>query len=300
MKKMGIFLKIVIGDSENGLKEVETCSVQLTVTSPPYFRMKGYVDYPTYSDYMKKMRAVFNEVYRVTEEGRVCAVNVCDYIDGGHKYPLVADFTKMLQGLGFTYEDCIIWAKPFGVGRDSGSAGSRAGNFIKYGNPLYFKPNNTYEGIIIMRKGEIDYKKYPKVQIDYRKFYEFMGDVWHMSAVSGSQFRFLSNHPAPFPYQLPYNLVNLYSLEGELVIDPFCGTGTTLKAAKESGRSSIGFELNKFWLPQIKSMVGFGDTNLKHNIQYDVIEIGGVVDEPPEEKKEPESGGNVGVMKWMQ
>lgn len=294
--EISIFLKVIIGDAEEGLKEIETDSVQLTITSPPYVSMRGVMYWESYHAYMQKMRDIFTEVYRVTETGRCCTVNVGDYVEQGVKYPLIADYIKMLQGLGFTYEDLIIWVKPQGVGA-SGSAGSRAGNFIKYGNPLYFRPNNLMEGIIIMRKGEIDYKKYPKIEIDYRRFYDFVGDVWNMTPVSHDQFRHHENHPAPFPYKLPYNVINLYTLKGELVIDPFCGTGTTMRAAKDSFRNSIGFELDKKWLPQIKVKTGYGDKNLSTDVQYEIIEIGKkAFVEPPEIKYDKSKEG---LLKWM-
>lgn len=261
-----MFHHIYIGDSENVLKNLERASVSLIVTSPPYYVMRGEMEWKTYNDYLKKMFDIFREAYEVLIPGRYCVVNICDYKYKNKKYAIPSDFIQfMSKAIGFQYIDDIIWNKP--VGSSSSGAGSRAGNFVKTGFPLYYYPNNKYEHIIIFRRGrQLRYDKIynkTKYKIDWMKFRSFLGDVWNFNTVVDSK-----DHPAKFPEMLPYLVISLYSLplEHEVILDPFLGSGTTMKVARELGRSSIGIEMDDKYLSTIKMKVGWEQSTLTNKI----------------------------------
>lgn len=260
-----MFQHIYIGDSEKVLKKQEGGSVSLVVTSPPYYVMRGYQPWKDYDEYLDKMYRIFRECKRVLHHGRYCVVNVCDYRYKGRKYAIPSDFIQfMVKALNFHYIDDIIWVKP--CGSSSSGAGSRCGNFVKTGFPLYYYPNNRYEHLLIFRKGSMNYKviyNKKKYALDYTKFKKYLSDVWRFSTVVHSK-----DHPAKFPELLPYLVINFYSLpiDSEVVLDPFLGSGTTMKVARELGRSSIGIELDDTYLPAIKEKVGYEQTRLTTKI----------------------------------
>jgi len=243
------FYRVYIGDCEKvlGMMALNRIKVHLLVTSPPYFLMRGLMNYDSYKSYLNKMRNVFKAAKDVVYRGRIVAVNVGDYIVKGRKFFIGADFIKMLQSLGYTVLDDILWVKPFGY---MNTAGKRAGVFVQKRLPLYYHPNDRYEHIIIAVNGErinrdvnysddiikasiIDDYKYNK----YIK--KYTSDIWEFPPETNSW------HRAPFPKTLPRNIIMLYSYVGETVLDPFMGSGTTLKVAAELKRSAIGIEIEK-------------------------------------------------------
>lgn len=263
--------KVIFGDSEEVLKSFSDNSIHLIVTSPPYYTMRNSIVWKSYDEYLDKMKRIFTECFRTLKEGRVCIVNVCDYLLNGTKYPIPADFIRILTSIGFNYEDDIIWVKPLGVGKNNGS-GKRAGNFVKLGFPLYFKPNNRYEHILIFRKGKLDFKQFQnKEKVDYREFKNFLSDIWEFSTAIRNQWNVSKMHVAEFPEKLPFLCISLYSLKDEIVLDPFLGSGTTMKVAKLLGRSSIGIEINQEYAEMIKEKVEFGQQSLDSDIRYEIV-----------------------------
>jgi DNA modification methylase len=270
-----VLAKVIFGDSEEVLKSFSDNSIHLIVTSPPYYTMRNQMKWNSYEEYLEKMRRIFVECFRILRPGRVCIVNVCDYLVDGTKYPIPADFIRMLISIGFKYEDDIIWVKPLGVGKNNGS-GKRAGNFIKFGFPLYFKPNNRYEHILIFRKGKLDFSQFQyKEKIDYREFKKYLSDVWEFPTVIKNQWNVNKKHVAEFPEKLPYLCISLYSLRNEIVLDPFLGSGTTMKVAKMLGRSCIGIEINREYEDMIKQKVGFGQKSLNFDVEYEIVSSSG-------------------------
>ncbi|VVB65826.1 Modification methylase MjaI [Candidatus Gugararchaeum adminiculabundum] len=264
--------KIVIGDARN-MRELEGESIQLVVTSPPYFNVKNYgkVDgnigsINNYFEYLRAVERVFEECFRVLEPGRFACVNISDIISGGRKFPIPAHYVYLLERMGFDYRDDIIWKKPSGVGAGvcAGGAAKRFGVFIQHPYPMYYFPNNIYEHVLIFRKGKFDYKSVSdarkhrdKIDIETAKRY-WNCDIWELVPEIKNQYT-ADTHPAMFPEKLPENLIRLFTYRGETVLDPFLGSGTTMKAAWGLGRRSVGYEINEAYLPLIKRKVGFSN-----------------------------------------
>ncbi|VVC03597.1 Modification methylase MjaI [Candidatus Burarchaeum australiense] len=271
---------VVIGDSRD-MREVASDSVQLVVTSPPYFNVKDYGrenigSINEFYDYLMEMQLVFNECYRVLEKGRYCCINVGDVISEGEKYPIPAHFVIMLKRAGFDYREDIIWRKPSGVGARGGSgAGKRFGVFMQHPYPMYYFPNNIFEHILVFRKGKFDYKKASeeqkrraKVDVEEAKR-RWNSDVWEFHPETRNQYSELT-HPAMFPEELPEGLIRLYAFKGETVLDPFLGSGTTLEVARNLERSCIGYEINPAYLPLIRRKAGFDESG-----ELEIVNRGG-------------------------
>ena len=226
-------------------------SVALVVTSPPYFVGKSYEDavaadgddrIPTsYFDYLDMLRDVFAECVRVLEPGGRIAVNVANL--GRKPYrSLSGDVAKIFEQLGLLLRGEIVWQK------SKGSSGSCAwGSFRSPSNPTL---RDTTERIVIASKGRFDRARPPaqredeglphRSSLSTDEFMEATIDVWDMGPESAQRVR----HPAPFPLELPRRLIDLYTYENDLVLDPFMGSGTTLVASVLCGRWPVGYDLN--------------------------------------------------------
>lgn len=245
------------------------------VTSPPYFNApfdyKGL--FKNYAQYLGVLNRAAREVFRVLGEGRIAVLNIDDMLVNGEKFPIVADATKIFQNAGFRYRDRIIWKKPDGYLRIS----RRSGVLLQNPYPMYFYPDNLLESILIFQKGKFDYHSISKdvrvkSKIDIK---EFSDKKWYMTlweivnVLPGSP---LEKEIAAFPYEFPYRIIKLFSYVGETVLDPFVGSGTTMKAARDLGRNSIGIEIKKSLIPIIKKKIGFeGQLNLDN--QSDKFEV---------------------------
>ena len=265
---MSTIHKLIFGDCTN-MKEVPYESVHLMLTSPPYFNApfdyKGL--FKDYNKYLKMLNCMAGEVFRVLQKGRIVALNIDDMLVDGEKFPIVADATRIFLDAGFRYRDRIIWKKPDGYIRIS----RRSGVILQNPYPMYFYPDNLLESIIIFQKGRFNYKT---ISQDIREESvidkkEFSSNKWFLSiwnfnnVLPNSQ---LEKDIAAFPEELPYRIIKLFSYKGETVLDPFAGSGTTMKVARELGRNSISIEINEKLLPIIKEKSGFsGQGNLLCN-----------------------------------
>jgi site-specific DNA-methyltransferase (adenine-specific) len=257
------------------MQEIPDDSIHLMVTSPPYFNApfdyKGL--FKNYEQYLGVLTRVAKEVFRVLKEGRVAVLNIDDMLVNGEKFPIVADATKIFQNAGFRYRDRIIWKKPDGYLRIS----RRSGVLLQNPYPMYFYPDNLLESILIFQKGKFDYRSIPKdirekSKIDIK---EFSNNRWYMTlwemtnVLPGSK---LEKEIAAFPEELPYRIIKLFSYVGETVLDPFVGSGTTMKVARQLGRNSIGIEIKKSLIPIIRKKVGF-EGQLPLDNQNDTFEV---------------------------
>lgn len=268
--------KLIIGDSTT-MPEIPDQSIHLMVTSPPYFNApfdyKGlYKDYEHYLEVLKKMA---DEVFRVLQNGRIAVLNIDDMLVDGQKFPIVADATRIFINAGFRYRDRILWKKPDGYLRIS----RRSGVLLQNPYPMYYYPDNLLESIIIFQKGKFDYKSIPREIREASKINrnEFSEKKWYMTlwemnnVMPGS---ILEKDIAAFPEELPRRVITLFSYVGETVLDPFCGSGTTMKIARELHRNSIGIEINNSLAPIIKEKLGFGVNQKFPNIaKNDEFEI---------------------------
>lgn len=266
--------KLIIGSCES-MVEITDKSVHLIVTSPPYFNApfdyKAF--YKSYDQYLEHMKRVAAEAYRVLDSGRICVINIDDMLVNGEKFPIVADVTKIFMTAGFNYRDRIIWKKPDGYLRIS----RRSGVLLQNPYPMYYYPDNLLESLIIFQKEKFDYKAIPREKreaskIDIKEFTQnkWYRTLWEMTNVLPNSE--LEKNIAAFPEELPYRFIKLFSYIGETVLDPFIGSGTTMKVARELKRNSIGIEINKSLVQVIEKKCGFkGQIIMEH--ENDTLEI---------------------------
>ena len=252
---------IIFGDAQN-MKELEDNSVHLVVTSPPYFNAP--FDYPdlfeSYEEFLNLIRNVAKELKRVLDKGRIAAFVVDDTLIKGKKYPVVADITKIFIEEGFKYRERIVWVKPEGYIRIS----RRSGVLLQHPYPMYYYPDNLQESILIFQNGEFDYKSIPKelkerskIDIEEYQKEKWYLNVWQITNVLPINNR-LEKGIAAFPEEIPYRLIKLFSYKGETVLDPFMGSGTTLKVALELGRIAVGYEIDLELLDVVKKKLKIG------------------------------------------
>jgi DNA modification methylase len=249
------------------MHELASESIDLTVTSPPYYNAP--FDYPgmyrDYDEYLKMLSKVSDELYRVTTEGRIVCIVIDDMLVDGEKLPIVADCTTIMRQTGFRYRDRITWVKPKGYSRIS----RRSGVLVQHPYPMYFYPDNIQESVLIFQKGRFDYKKIKTIdhgtldesRIDTRAFNqnEWNLTVWQITNVLPTN-NVLEKGIAAFPEELASRLIQLFSFVGEMVLDPFLGSGTTSRSAASLGRNSVGYELNYALKNRIFTKVGFNES----------------------------------------
>jgi DNA modification methylase len=272
---MGTWHKIIFGDCRN-MSEIPDESVHLMVTSPPYYNAP--FDYPdlfkSYDEFCQLIKDLAKELKRVMAPGRVMAFVTDDTLIKGEKFPVVADITKIMIEEGFRYRDRIVWRKPEGYIRIS----RRSGVVLQHPYPMYFYPDNIQESILIFQKGEFDYeyvKKLPqeikeasKIDVEEYQKDKWYLSVWDVTNVLPIKGR-LEEGVAAFPEELVRRIITLFSFVGETVLDPFLGSGTTTKVAKELGRNSYGYEIDLELESIIKEKIGYGQATFLG----DIIEI---------------------------
>ena len=242
--------RLINGDARN-LSFLDDESIHLVVTSPPYWNLKRYNENPDqlghvndYESFLGELEKVWREVFRVLVPGGrlVCVVgDVCVSRRkfGRHLvFPLHADICVLCRKIGFDNLNPIIWHK-------IANASFEVENGSKFlGKP--YEPNaiikNDMEFILMQRKPG-GYRKPTEVQrklskIDKKDFNSWFQQIWNITGASTRK------HPAPFPLELASRLVRMFSFHGDTVLDPFCGTGTTIVASLRYGRNSIGIDID--------------------------------------------------------
>lgn len=266
--------KIIFGNCQN-MKELDDNSVHLVVTSPPYFNAP--FDYPdlfeSYVQFLELIRNTAKELKRVVDEGRIVALVVDDTLIKGEKYPVVADITKLFTEQGFKYRDKIVWVKPEGYIRIS----RRSGVLLQHPYPMYYYPDNIQESILIFQNGNFDYKSIPnelkeESKIDLNKYQKekWYLSVWDITNVLPFNNR-LEKGIAAFPDEIPYRLVTLFSYKGETVLDPFMGSGTTIKVALNLDRRAVGYEIDLELLSVVKEKLRIGQSSLFGDNSFEII-----------------------------
>ena len=222
--------KIYAHSSEN-MKELPDNSIHLMITSPPYNVTKEYDQNLTLQDYLQLLDNVMKETYRVLVNGGRACVNVANL--GRKPYIPLTDYVgRIMAEIGFNYRGQIIWDKA------ASSGGSCAwGSWQSAANPTL---RDVHEYILVFSKGNLARKK-EKDTITREDFLEWTKSVWKMNTESAKRVK----HPAPFPEELPHRLINLYSFEGDVVLDPFIGSGTTAVAAIKNNRKYVGYDISE-------------------------------------------------------
>ncbi len=219
--------------SSEDMAELPDNSVHLMVTSPPYNVGKDYDADHTLEEYLAFLQRVWREVHRVLVPGGRACVNIANL---GRK-PYLPIHSFIIQGmveLGFLMRGEIIWNKA------ASAAGSTAwGSWKSPANPTL---RDIHEYILVFSKGGFKRKNPAKRQstISREDFLEYTKSIWTFPAVSARKV----GHPAPFPVELPHRLIQLYTYEGELVLDPFLGSGQTAIAALQGERQYVGYEID--------------------------------------------------------
>lgn len=272
--KENLFTKIIIGDSRK-MVEISDETIGLIITSPPYWNIKDYgikdqIGYgQTLHEYLKDLYRVWKECYRVLKPGRRLCINIGDQfarsiIYGRYKIiPLHAEIISQCEEIGFDYMGSIIWQKKTTMNTTGG-----ANVMGSYPYPPNGMIEIDYEFILIFKKpgnGEQiskDIKKQSSLTKEEWKNY-FIG---HWNFGGAKQI----GHEAMFPDELPFRLIKMFSFVGDIVLDPFLGSGTTIKAARQLNRNSIGYEINEEFIKIIKEKIS-GSDNLFTSI--DDVEI---------------------------
>jgi len=223
--------------SSEDLRLIPDCSLHLMVTSPPYNVTKEYDDDLTLAEYLQTLRRVFAETYRVLVHGGRACINVANL--GRKPYIPLSDYlSRMMIELGFLMRGEIVWNKNAGAG-----VSMAWGSWQSAANPVL---RDVHEYILVFSKGGFRRSRPEGKEdtISKAEFLEWTKSVWTMSPESARKV----GHPAPFPVELPYRLAQLYTFKGDVVFDPFMGSGSTAIAALKAERKYIGFEVDPGYL----------------------------------------------------
>ncbi|MFC1997140.1 DNA-methyltransferase [Chloroflexota bacterium] len=223
----------IVNCSSEEMTLVPNSSIHLMITSPPYNARKEYDEDLTLEEYLGLLERVFRETYRVLVPGGRACVNVANL--GRKPYiPLNAFISLMMVEIGFLMRGEIIWDKGSSVG-----SSTAWGSWLSASNPTL---RDVHEYILIFSKEQFKRQKDGKDStIERDDFLELTKSVWQFPTESASRV----GHPAPFPVELPRRLIELYTFEADVILDPFMGSGTTAIAALDTGRHYVGYELDQ-------------------------------------------------------
>ena len=279
--------KIYFGDSR-ALNKIEDKSVQLIITSPPYWQLKDYGSNNqigfnnSYEEYINNLNLVWMECERILSEGCRLCINIGDQFARSVYYgrykvvPIRTEIIRFCETLKMDYMGAIIWQKATTMNTSGG--GAIMGSFPYPRNGIL---KIDYEFILIFKK----LGNPPKPTLEQKEnsimtkeeWNQYFSSHWNFSGVKQSE------HIAMFPEELPKRLIKMFSFSGETIFDPFLGSGTTTLAAKNLGRNSIGYEINKEFESIIKEKLNinqlsfdsdtieFLEDNNKSNYSFDKL-----------------------------
>jgi site-specific DNA-methyltransferase (adenine-specific) len=221
----------IIPHSSEDMAELPAGCLHLMVTSPPYNAGKEYDQDLTLGEYRALLRRVFAETYRVLVGGGRACVNVANL--GRKPYlPLHAFIIQDMLDIGFQMRGEIIWDKG-----SSASSSTAWGTWRSAANPVL---RDVHEYLLVFSKESFSRPaEGRRSTISRDAFLEWTKSVWSFPAASARKV----GHPAPFPEELPRRLIELYTFRDDVVLDPFCGSGTTCLAAANLGRHFVGYEV---------------------------------------------------------
>ncbi|RLB04566.1 MAG: site-specific DNA-methyltransferase [Deltaproteobacteria bacterium] len=272
---MNNWAKIIIGDSRK-MVEVDNDSIDLVVTSPPYWHIKDYgvegqIGYgQSLHEYLKDLYRVWKECYRILKPGRRLCINIGDQfarsiIYGRYKIiPLHAEFIAQCEDIGFDYMGSIIWQKKTTMNTTGG-----ANVMGSYPYPPNGMIEIDYEFILIFKKPgkseKIPKEIKEKSKLSKEEWKEYFYGHWNFAGARQIE------HEAMFPEELPKRLIKMYTFVGDTVLDPFLGSGTTVKAALNLHRNAIGYEINEKFLEVIKEKIGLKESLLRFSENIQII-----------------------------
>ena len=260
---MDNWAKIIIGDSRS-MAEVEDESIDLVVTSPPYWHIKDYgikgqIGYgQSLHQYLRDLYYVWQECFRVLRPGSRLCLNIGDQFARASVYgrykviPLHAEFIAQGEQIGFDFMGSVIWQKKTTMNTTGGA--------VVMGSYPY-PPNGIieidYEFIHIFKKPGKSKKVLPETKeaskLTKEEWKEYFAGHWYFGGARQL------GHEAMFPEELPRRLIRMFSFRGDTVLDPFLGSGTTVKVALDLGRNAVGYEINEDYLEVIKEKAGSKD-----------------------------------------
>lgn len=255
--------RVILGNCKSVLQRLPENSVQLTITSPPY---RNAINYDMHASgnggyyrgnagvetagYLDEMTEIFGEkVYRVTKDGGYCCIVIANEVVNGTILPLPHMLlSRLVQPFGkWQMHEEIIWHKVTG-------GTNRYGSFVINPYPKYYRANIMHEFILVLRKGDVASGRkrkeaLPATHEEWTK--EIANSVWHIAPVPPGYIE----HPCPYPEEIPYRLMQVYSYKGDVVLDPFNGSGQTTKVAHNIGRHYIGIDMVKEYVELARSRI---------------------------------------------
>ncbi|MDP3181226.1 MAG: site-specific DNA-methyltransferase [Desulfobaccales bacterium] len=257
---METWAKIILGDSRL-MPEVQDGAIDLVVTSPPYWHIKDYgvpgqIGYgQSLHEYLKDLYYTWAECFRILRPGGRLCLNIGDQfarsvIYGRYKViPLHAEFIAQGERIGFDFMGAVIWQKKTTMNTTGG-----ANVMGSYPYPPNGLVEIDYEFILLFKKPGPSKKVLKEVKeaskLTKEEWKEYFAGHWHFGGARQI------GHEAMFPEELPRRLIKMFTFKGDTVLDPFLGSGTTVKVALELGRNAVGYEINESFLDIIRKKIG--------------------------------------------
>ncbi len=268
--------KIIIGDSRN-MAELRDKSVHLVITSPPYWQLKDYgtsdqIGFDdSYEEYINNLNLVWKECFRVLNDGCRLCINIGDQFARSVYYgrykiiPIRTEIIKFCETIGFDYMGAIIWQKATTMNTTGGA--TIMGSFPYPRNGII---KLDYEFILIFKKlGEalfVSREIKEKSKMSKEEWNQYFTGHWNFNGAKQDK------HLAMYPEELPKRLIKMFSFVDDTILDPFLGSGTTTLAAKNLDRNSVGYEINKIFLPIIKEKIGVNNDELFKGATFEIVE----------------------------